>query len=117
MQKPGCGDILLGTQDTLGCTTAKYVMGWKELDDAEIRSHPKYTKDWDQANRFVKTRKQLPKGLLAFATVPLHKAPIEPDVIHGLSDVLQAYHLGNDWCAVHDTPPFKMSMTMNSSTV
>ena len=30
------GDILLGTKDTLGCTNAKYVMGWKELDDREI---------------------------------------------------------------------------------
>jgi uncharacterized protein (DUF169 family) len=55
------GDILLGTKDTLGCTNAKYVMGWKELDDAEIKSHLKYTKDWDQAKRFVKTKKRLPK--------------------------------------------------------
>jgi uncharacterized protein (DUF169 family) len=110
------GDILLGTKETLGCTNAKYVMGWKELDDAEIKSHLKYTKDWEQAKRFVKTKKRLPEGLLAFATAPLHKAPYEPDVIHGLSDVLQAYHLGNDWCAAHDTQPFAMSMSMNSST-
>jgi uncharacterized protein (DUF169 family) len=109
------GDILLGTKDTLGCTNAKYVMGWKELDDAEIKSHLKYTKDWEQAKRFVKTKKRLPEGLFAFATAPLHKAPYEPDVIHGLSDVLQAYHLGNDWCAAHDTHPFAMTMTMNSS--
>jgi uncharacterized protein (DUF169 family) len=106
---------LLGTKDTLGCTNAKYVMGWKELDDAEIKSHLKYTRDWDQATRFVKTKKQLPEGLLAFATAPLHKAPYEPDVIHGVSDVLQSYHLGNDWCAAHDTHPFAMTMTMNSS--
>ena len=109
------GDILLGTKDTLGCTNAKYVMGWKELDDTEIKSHLKYTKDWEQAKRFVKTKKRLPEGLLAFATAPLHKAPYESDVIHGLSDVLQAYHLGNDWCAAHDTHPFTMTMTMNSS--
>jgi uncharacterized protein (DUF169 family) len=109
------GDILLGTKDTLGCTNAKYVMGWKELDDAEIKSHLKYTKDWEQAKRFVETKKQLPEGLLAFATAPLHRAPYEPDVIHGVSDVLQAYHLGNDWCAAHDAHPFAMTMTMNSS--
>ncbi|MGD9123223.1 MAG: DUF169 domain-containing protein [Desulfobacterales bacterium] len=109
------GDILLGTREKLGCTNAKYVMGWKELDEAEIKSHLKYTKDWDQAERFVKTKKRLPEGLLAFATAPLHKAPYEPDVIHGVSDVLQAYHLGNDWCAAHDTHPFAMTMTMNSS--
>ena len=109
------GDILLGTPDKAGCTNAKYVMGWKELDDGEVKSHLKYTRDWDQAERFVKTKKRLPEGLLAFATAPLHKAPYEPDLIHGMSDVLQAYHLGNDWCAAHDSHPFKMVMTMNSS--
>ena len=109
------GDILLGTKEKLGCTNAKYVMGWKELDDSEIKSHLKYTKNWDQAKRFVATKKRLPEGLLAFATAPLHKAPYEPDVIHGLSDVLQAYHLGNDWCAAYDTHPLTMTMTMNSS--
>jgi uncharacterized protein (DUF169 family) len=109
------GDILLGNMDSLGCTNAKYVMGWKELDDAEIKSHLKYAKDWDQAKRFVETKKRFEEGLLAFATAPLHRAPYEPDVIHGVSDVLQAYHLGNDWCAAHDTHPFAMTMTMNSS--
>ena len=109
------GDILLGTSDKLGCTNAKYVMGWKELDEGEIKSHLKYTKDWDQAERFINTKKRLPPGLLAFATAPLHRAPYVPDVIHGMSDVLQSYHLGNDWCAAHDTHPFSMVMTMNSS--
>ncbi len=109
------GDVLLGSREKLGCTNAKYVMGWKGLDDAEIKSHLKYTKDWDQAERFVKTKKQLPEGLLAFATTPLHKAPYQPDVVLGVSDVLQAYHLGNDWCAAHDTHPFAMTMSMNSS--
>jgi len=68
-----------------------------------------------QAERIVKSKKRLPKGLLAFATAPLHKAAFAPDVIHGMSDVLQAYHLGNDWSAAHDIFPFEMTMTMNSS--
>jgi len=109
------GEVLLGTAGTTGCTNAKYVMGWKDLDDAEIKSHLKYTKDWQQAERFLRTKKRLPEGLLAYATAPLHKAPYEPDVIHGMSDVLQAYHLGNDWCAAFDTHPFESVMTMNSS--
>ncbi len=54
------GDILLGTSDKLGCSNAKYVMGWKEMDDNEIKSHLKYTKNWDQAKRFVKTKKATP---------------------------------------------------------
>lgn len=109
------GDILLGTMDKMGCSNAKYVMKWKELDDAEVKSHLKYTKDWDQAERFVKTKKRLPDAPLAFATAPLHKSPFKPDLIHGMSDVLQSYHLANDWDAVYDQHPFEMVMTMNSS--
>ncbi len=109
------GDILLATMDKTGCTNAKFVLGWKELDEGEIKSHLKYTKDRAQAERFIATKKRMPEGLLAFATAPLHKADYEPDVIHGMCDVLQAYHLGNDWCAAFDTHPFQMTMTMNSS--
>ena len=58
------GDILLGTSDKMGCSNAKYVMGWKEMDEAEISSHRKYTQTRDQAERFVKTKKRLPAGLL-----------------------------------------------------
>ncbi len=109
------GDVLLATPATTGCTNAKYVLGLKELDDSEIKSHLKYTKDRAQAKRFVETKHRLSSGLLAYATAPLHKATFQPDVIHGMSDVLQAYHLGVDWCAAFDTHPFRMTMTMNSS--
>ncbi len=109
------GDILLGTKEKLGCSNAKYVFGWKELDEGEIKSHLKYTKSREQAEKFVKTKKRMPEGLLAFATAPLHLSPYEPDVIHGMSDTLQSYHLANDWCAAFDTHPFEMVMTMNSS--
>jgi uncharacterized protein (DUF169 family) len=109
------GDILLSNSDKTGCTNAKFVLGWKGLDEGEIKSHLKYTKDRAQAERFIATKKRMPEGLLAYATAPLHKAPYAPDVVHGVSDVLQAYHLGNDWCAAFDTHPFEMTMTMNSS--
>jgi uncharacterized protein (DUF169 family) len=109
------GDTILVTPEKTGCTNAKYVFNWKPLDESEIKSHLKYTKDRDQAKRFIQTKKRMPEGLLAYATASLHKAMFEPDVIHGLSDVLQAYHLGNDWCAAFDTHPFQMVMTMNSS--
>ena len=109
------GDILLSNSEKTGCTNAKYVLGWKGLDEGEIKSHLKYTRDRAQAEKFLLTKKRMPEGLLAFATAPLHKSPYEPDVIHGMSDVLQAYHLGNDWCATFDTHPFQMTMTMNSS--
>lgn len=109
------GDILWGTHDKLGCSNAKYVFGWKELDETEIKSHLKYTRSREQAEKFVRTKKRLPAGLLGFATAPLHKVPFKPDLIHGVCDSLQAYHLANDWCAAYDTQPFEMVMTMNSS--
>jgi uncharacterized protein (DUF169 family) len=99
----------------LGCANARFVFGWKEFDESEVKSHLKYTKDAAQAERFVKAKKRLPEGLLAFATAPVHKALFIPDVIHGVCDVLQAYHLGNDWCAAMDIQPFEMVMTMSSS--
>jgi len=109
------GDILLGGAKGVGCTNAQFVWGWKDFDEGEVKSHLKYAKDMAQAERIVKSKKRLPKGLLAFATAPLHKATFKPDVIHGMSDVLQAYHLGNDWSTAHDIFPFEMNMTMNSS--
>ena len=109
------GDTLLGTADKMGCSNAKYVMKWKEIDDGEIKSHLKYTKNWEQAERFVKTKKRLPKEPFAFATAPLHKASFTPDLIHGMCDTLQSYHLANDWDAAFDNHPFEMIMTMNSS--
>lgn len=109
------GDLLLSETKGIGCSNAHYVFGWKEYDEGEVKSHLKYTKDKAQAERLVKTKKRLQPGLLAIATAPLHKAPFKPDVIHGMSDVLQAYHLGNDWSAAHDIFPFEMTMTMNSS--
>lgn len=109
------GDISLCTEDQLGCTNAEYVLSWKEFDEKEITSHLKYSKDQEQAEKFVKTKQRLPKGLRAFATGPLHKVPFKPDCIHGICDVLQAYHLATDWCAALDTHPFRMQMTINSS--
>lgn len=109
------GDTVLVTPEKTGCSNARYVFRWKELDESEIKSHLKYTKGRAQAERFIQTKKRMPEGLLAYATAPLHKAVCAPDVIHGMSDVLQAYHLGNDWCAAFDTHPFQMVMTMNSS--
>ena len=109
------GDISLCTEDQLGCSNAKYVLGWKDLDEEEIKAHLKYTKSREQAEKFLLTKQVLPHGLKAFATGPLHKVPYEPDCVHGLSDVLQAYHLAVDWCAAFDSHPFRMQSTINSS--
>ncbi len=109
------GDILFGDLKTMGCTNAQYNFGWKDLDESEIKSHVKYTRDWEQAERFVKTKPRLPEGLLAFATAPLHKAAFEPDLIHITCNVLQAYHIANDYASATDEHPVESAMLMNSA--
>ena len=109
------GDIVLAIPSKVGCGNAKFVMKWKEMDESEIKSHLKYTKNREQAERFIKTKKRLSSAPLAVATAPLHKAPFIPDIIHGMCDPLQSYHLGNDWNAAFDNHPLNMVMTMNSS--
>ncbi len=109
------GDVLLGDKRTLGCSNARYVFGWKELDEQEIKSHLKYVRDMEQADKFVRTKPRLPRGLVAFATAPLHKAKFEPDIIHIICDVLQSYHLYNDWASAMDVHPVEAYFCMNSA--
>ncbi len=109
------GDVLLGDPKTLGCSNARYLFGWKEFDEQEIRSHMKYVRTPEQAERFVRSKPRLPGGLLAFATAPLHKAPFDPDVIHIICDVLQSYHLCNDYASALDIHPIPSIMTINSA--
>lgn len=109
------GEILFDANNKLGCSNAKFVLNWKEFDESEIKGHLKYTKNREQAIKFVKTKSRLPQGLKGFATAPLHKANFTPDVVHIVCNVLQSYHLGNDWDAAFDSHPFEMIMTMNSS--
>ncbi len=109
------GDVLLGYRKNLGCSNARYIFGWKDLDEMEIRSHIKYTKNEKQAENFVKTKPRLPKGLLAFATAPLHKATFEPDLIYIVCDVLQCYHIYNDYASAHNVHPIRPNFMMNSA--
>ncbi len=109
------GDILLGDSKTMGCSNAKYNFGWKDIDEDEIKSHIKYTRDKEQAERFVLTKPRLPQGLLAFATAPLHKANFEPDLVHIICNVLQAYHIANDYAAANEEHPVQSVMLMNSA--
>ncbi len=50
------GDTVLVTPEKTGCTNAKYVFSWKDLDESEIKSHLKYTKDRDQELRDERCR-------------------------------------------------------------
>ncbi len=111
------GQIVFSDVNGLGCTNARYSFGWKELDKDEIKSHAKYTRDLDQAERFVKSKPRLPQGLLGVAVAPLGKVDglFEPDTVHFYCDNMQAYHLAVDYMAATDTHPLRPSITMNSS--
>ncbi len=109
------GEVLLGYKRDLGCSNARYIFGWKKFDGNEIKSHLKYTRDEKQAEKFIKTKPRLPEGLLAFATAPLHKATFEPDVIHIICDVLQSYHIYNDYASAMDVHPIRPNFMMNSA--
>ncbi len=109
------GDILLGDSRTLGCSNARYIFGWKDLDELEVRNHLKYVKNIEQAEKFVKTKPRLKKGLIAFATAPLHKATYTPDIVYVVCDVLQSYHLYNDYASAMDVHPIHVSLMMNSA--
>ncbi len=111
------GQIVYSGVEGLGCGNAKYSFGWKGLDDSEIKGHAKYTRDLDQAERFVKTKPRLPEGLLGIAVAPLGALDglYEPDTVHFYCDNMQAYHLAVDYMAATDTHPLRPNITMNSS--
>jgi uncharacterized protein (DUF169 family) len=60
-------------------------------------------------------KRTLPEGLLAFATAPVHKAKFEPDLVFIICDVLQSYHLYNDYAAAMDVHPIRPNFMMNSA--
>lgn len=110
------GITVLVEKDRLGCTNAQFVMGWKGMDEAEVKSHAKYCADLEQAKRFVESKPRLPEGrLLAVAVGPLALAAGVPDVVHFYCDNMQAYHLVDDWMATRNVHPFRPSMSINSA--
>ena len=111
------GKIIYGERRDLSCSNARYCFGWKELDEIEIESHAKYTRDSDQSKRFVSSKSRLPKGLLGIAVAPLSRAGVfgGPDTVHFYCDPMQAYHLAVDYMAATDTHPLHSTITMNSS--
>ncbi len=111
------GQTVYSDIDGLMCGNAKYSFGWKDLDESEIKGHAKYTRNLEQAEKFVKTKTQLPKGLLGIAVAPLGDIDgiFEPDVVHFYVDNMQSYHLAVDYMAATDTHPLRPNVTMNSS--
>ncbi len=110
------GLTILVEREKLGCTNARYIFGWKEFDDAEVKSHVKYCQDIEQASRFVQGKPRLPERQLRAVTVaPLAQSIGEPDVVHFYCDNMQAYHLLGDWMATQNVHPFRPLMSVNSA--
>lgn len=110
------GQTVLGTKDTLGCSNASFVFGWKPFDDAEVKTHLRLAKNWEQAVKFVKTKPRLPEGALkAFVVSPLADAYFHPDSVHFYCDNMQAYHLLVDYMSSMDIHPLHANLTVNSA--
>jgi len=109
------GDVLLINKDRLGCNNAKFVFGWKDLDDSIVFDHLKYARDLEQARRFVMEKPRLPEVPIALITAPLHKANFEPDVVYIVCDVLQCYHICVDYSSATDEHPITTPIFVNSA--
>ncbi len=109
------GVKLVGFKNTMGCTNAYYVFRWKDFDEEEIKAHMKYAKDEIQAEFFAKSKPRLKKELSYFAISPLHSANFSPDVVYIVCDVLQAYHICNDYASAFNVNPIRPNFTVNSA--
>ncbi len=102
-------------KENMGCKNAQYVFGWKDFDENEIKAHLKYAKNKEQAEFFVKTKPKLEESPECFLITPLHKVDFEPDVIYIVCDVLQAYHICNDYASAFNKHPIRPNITVNSA--
>lgn len=110
------GQTVFAVEKDLGCSNAKSAFGWKPLDAKEIKSHLRYAKDLAQAERFAKSKPQMPEGkVLAVVVGPLGDAVLPPSTVHFYCDNMQAYHLAVDWMAATDIHPLKTNVTVNSA--
>ena len=109
------GQTVYSEVEGLGCSNALCSFGWKEIDDAEIKSHLKYVKNEEQAKKFVLSKPRIKDGLIGVAVAPLGDATFTPDTVHFYCDNMQAYHLAVDWMAATDIHPLRTNITMNSS--
>lgn len=109
------GQIVYSEQNGLGCSNAAYCFGWKDIDDNEIKSHLKYVTNSVWAEKAIRSKPRLGKGLIGVAVAPLGDAKFVADTIHFYCDNMQAYHLAVDWMAVSGVHPMQSNITINSS--
>lgn len=106
---------VLGFKDKLACPSGRISFGWKEIDETEYKNQLRYTKDLEQAKRFVDSKVRLKSdSLKAVAVGPLAAARMQPSSVHFYCDNMQSYHLAVDWMAAADMHPLRANITMSS---
>ncbi|AGL00806.1 DUF169 domain-containing protein [Desulfoscipio gibsoniae] len=108
--------IVKANEDNLMCGNAKTCLGLRAPSDDEVDGHVKYTADWDHAKDCLLAKPMLPLGKLkGFMTAPLAKTPVDPDVVFMVTNVLQAYHIMNDYIGGKKVPTLQFNHTVNSA--
>lgn len=108
--------VLKGTIDNILCENCLTTFGVTEPSDEEVRGHMKYVVDFEKAKQVLATKPRLTSGSMkAFLTAPLAKTPVQPDVVMFVCNVLQAYHILNDYIGAFDVHPLQFNHTVNSA--
>lgn len=108
--------VLKGTKDNIMCGNCLTCFGVTQPSDEEARGHMKYVMDFEKAKKVLADKPRLPAGSMdTFMTAPLAKAKLQPDVVMFVCNVLQAYHILNDYMGAYDVHPLQFNHTVNSA--
>lgn len=108
--------VIKANANNILCGNAKTSLGYRAASDEEVDGHVKYTADWETAKECLLAKPTLPLGQLkGFMMAPLAKSPVEPDVVFIVTNVLQAYHILNDYIGATKTPTLQFNHTVNSA--
>ena len=108
--------VLKGTKESILCEDCLTCFGVTQPSDEEAKEHMKYVVDFEKAKQVLASKPRLPAGSMeTFMTAPLAKTPLQPDVVMFVCNVLQAYHILNDYIGAFDVHPLQFNHTVNSA--
>lgn len=110
------GHIMKGDKDRILCENCHTSFGWSQPSLEEAKGHMKYVQDLEFCHEVLKTKPKLPFGKFkSFLTAPLHKTPVDPDVVMFVLNPFQAYHILNDYVGAYKVHPLTFNHTVNSA--
>ncbi|KUO70218.1 MAG: hypothetical protein APF81_20090 [Desulfosporosinus sp. BRH_c37] len=108
--------VLKGTKDNIMCENCLTCFGVTQPSDEEVKGHMKYVIDFEKAKKVLDSKPRLPADSMElFVTAPLAKTTVQPDVVMFVCNVLQAYHILNDYIGAFDVHPLQFNHTVNSA--